>query len=180
TQSPRVDVVTGLIKANIPARIAFQVASNADSRVILDKSGAEKLVGKGDMLFQPPDSPILSRAQGAFLADEEVQDVVEFCSEQAQPEFDPRIEATLTGNGGAEDEGGETLSPADEETLQRCIEAIAQDRKASASYLQRRLRIGYVRAARMMDLLEERGYVGPGEGAKPREIYISQESVGTE
>lgn len=171
TQSPRVDVVTGLIKANIPARIAFQVASNADSRVILDKSGAEKLVGKGDMLYQPPDSAIMIRAQGAFVADEEVRDIVEHCSSQALPVFDPSIEDLMYGEAGYGEEG-EVLSQADEETLQRCIEAIRMDRKASASYLQRRLRIGYVRAARMMDLLEERGLVGPADGAKPREIYL--------
>jgi len=176
TQSPRVDVVTGLIKANIPARIAFQVASNADSRVILDKSGAEKLVGKGDLLYQPPDSPIMVRAQGAFLADEDVNDIVEHCSSQAQPRFDSAIEAALSGNTGGEEEDA-TLSQADEETLDRCIEAIRSDRKASASYLQRRLRIGYVRAARMMDLLEERGIVGPADGSKPREIYLPPESV---
>lgn len=171
TQSPRVDVVTGLIKANIPARIAFQVASNADSRVILDKSGAEKLVGKGDMLYQPPDSAIMIRAQGAFVADEEVRDIVEHCSSQALPVFDPAIEGLMYGEANCGEEG-EALSQADEETLQRCIEAIRMDRKASASYLQRRLRIGYVRAARMMDLLEERGLVGPADGAKPREIYF--------
>lgn len=176
TQSPRVDVVTGLIKANIPARIAFQVASNADSRVILDKSGAEKLVGKGDMLYQPPDSAIMIRAQGAFLADEEVHDIVEHCSSQALPVFDPAFEESfLAGAGYAED--GENLSQADEETLQRCVEAIRMDRKASASYLQRRLRIGYVRAARMMDLLEERGIVGPADGAKPREILLPPEAL---
>lgn len=174
TQSPRVDVVTGLIKANIPARIAFQVASNADSRVILDKSGAEKLVGKGDMLYQPPDSAIMTRAQGAFLADDEVREIVDHCCSQGLPVFDAGVEGLLSaGSGYAED--GEMLSQADEETLQRCIEAIRLDRKASASYLQRRLRIGYVRAARMMDLLEERGIVGPGDGAKPREIFLTPE-----
>lgn len=176
TQSPRVDVVTGLIKANIPARVAFQVASNADSRVILDKSGAEKLVGKGDMLFQPPDSAIMIRAQGAFVADEEVHDIVAHCSSQALPVFDPCVEESMmSGSGYAED--GESLSQADEETLLRCIDAIRVDKKASASYLQRRLRIGYVRAARMMDLLEERGMVGPADGAKPREIYLETEGV---
>jgi len=170
TQSPRVDVVTGLIKANIPARIAFQVASLTDSRVILDKSGAEKLVGKGDMLFQPPDSAVVLRAQGAFMREKEVKAVVDHCSGQARPFFDAEIEDSLGES--AEEEGAGELSAADEETLQRCIEVIVADRKASTSFLQRRLRLGYNRAARMMDLLQERGIVGPGEGAKPREILI--------
>ncbi len=172
TQSPRVDVVTGLIKANIPARLAFQVSSSTDSRVILDKSGAEKLVGKGDMLFQPPDSPLTVRAQGAFLTDSEVQDVVDHCSHQAEPIFEPGVQRALQGEA---DAGPEEVSLADEETLARCIDVIVADGKASTSFLQRRLRLGYNRAARMMDLLEERGIVGPGDGAKPREILIPLE-----
>tara|TARA_R110002096_G_scaffold100173_5_gene221982 strand:+ start:14517 stop:17234 length:2718 start_codon:yes stop_codon:yes gene_type:complete len=170
TQSPRVDVVTGLIKANIPARIAFQVSSATDSRVILDKSGADKLVGKGDMLYQPPDSPVSVRAQGAFLTDSEVQDVCDHCSHQAEPVFEPGVQRALQGDS---EPGPEDVSLADEETVARCIDVILTDGKASTSFLQRRLRLGYNRAARMMDLLEERGIVGPGDGAKPREILIS-------
>lgn len=167
TQSPRVDVVTGLIKANIPARIAFQVASSTDSRVILDKAGAEKLVGKGDMLYQPPDSPVQVRSQGAFLTEEEVIDIVDHCAAQAEPVFESDIQETLSGG-----DGETEVSAEDEETLEKCMEVIMAERKASTSFLQRRLRLGYTRAARMMDILEERGIVGPGDGAKPREILV--------
>jgi S-DNA-T family DNA segregation ATPase FtsK/SpoIIIE len=171
TQSPRVDVVTGLIKANIPSRIAFQVASATDSRVILDRAGADRLVGKGDMLYQPPDSPVMVRAQGAFVTDDEVQDIVEHCASQAAPVFDRSIQENL--DGGEEEDGEGGVSDADEEILDKCIEVILAERKASTSFLQRRLRLGYTRAARMMDILEERGIVGPGDGAKPREILIA-------
>ncbi len=171
TQSPRVDVVTGLIKANIPARIAFQVASSMDSRVILDKSGAEKLLGKGDMLYQPPDSPVVTRTQGAFVTDEEVKRIVDHCSSQAEPLFEPHILDKADGDSEGEEPD---LSAADEETLQKCVEVILAERKASTSFLQRRLRLGYNRAARMMDILEERGVVGPVDGAKPRAILVDE------
>ena len=153
TQSPRVDVVTGLIKANIPARIAFQVSSSTDSRVILDKTGAEKLVGQGDMLYQPPDSPVQVRSQGAFLTEEEVIDIVDHCAAQAEPVFESDIQDTLNGSDDEESE----VTPEDEETVEKCLEVIMTERKASTSFLQRRLRLGYTRAARMMDILEERG-----------------------
>jgi S-DNA-T family DNA segregation ATPase FtsK/SpoIIIE len=171
TQSPRVDVVTGLIKANIPSRIAFQVASATDSRVILDRAGADRLVGKGDMLYQPPDSPVLVRAQGAFVTDDEVQDIVEHCAAQSAPVFDRSIQDNLDTENDEEAEAA--MSDADEEILDKCIEVILAERKASTSFLQRRLRLGYTRAARMMDILQERGIVGPGDGAKPREILIA-------
>ena len=171
TQSPRVDVVTGLIKANIPSRIAFQVASATDSRVILDRAGADRLVGKGDMLYQPPDSPVMVRAQGAFVTDDEVQDIVEHCASQAAPVFDRSIQDNLDAE--TEEEPDPSMSDADEEILDKCIEVILAERKASTSFLQRRLRLGYTRAARMMDILQERGIVGPGDGAKPREILIA-------
>jgi len=174
TQSPRVDVVTGLIKANIPSRIAFQVASATDSRVILDRAGADRLVGKGDMLYQPPDSPVLVRAQGAFVTDDEVQDIVEHCASQAAPVFDRSIQDNLDVE--VEEEADPSMSDADEEILDKCIEVILAERKASTSFLQRRLRLGYTRAARMMDILQERGIVGPGDGAKPREILIAPET----
>ena len=173
TQSPRVDVVTGLIKANIPSRIAFQVASATDSRVILDRAGADRLVGKGDMLYQPPDSPVMVRSQGAFVTDDEVQDIVEHCASQAAPVFDRSIQDNLDAE--SEEEPEAAMSDADEEILDKCIEVILAERKASTSFLQRRLRLGYTRAARMMDILQERGIVGPGDGAKPREILIAPE-----
>ncbi len=175
TQSPRVDVVTGLIKANIPARIAFQVPAANDSRVILDKAGAEKLIGKGDLLFQPPDSPLVTRAQGAFMDDDEVPRLVDFCAAQAEPVFEINLEDVGSTDGG--DSGSGDVSAADEETLERCIEVIIEEQKASTSFLQRRLRLGYNRAARMMDLLEQRGYVGPADGAKPREVLVGIEEA---
>ena len=172
TQTPRADVVTGIIKANIPSRIAFQVSSKLDSRVILDVSGADKLVGKGDMLYLPPGSAKHERAQGAFISDEEVEDLVMFCSNQVEQVFEKTVQDSIE-KGGSGDDGGGDISDADEEIVQKCMEVIRQEKKASTSLLQRRLRLGYTRAARMMDILEERGIIGPGEGAKPREILIN-------
>jgi len=172
TQTPRADVVTGIIKANIPSRIAFQVSSKLDSRVILDVSGADKLVGKGDMLYLPPGSAKLERAQGAFISDEEVEDLVKFCSNQVEQVFEKTVQESIE-KGGSSDGGDNDVSDADEEIVQKCMEVIRQEKKASTSLLQRRLRLGYTRAARMMDILEERGIIGPGEGAKPREILIN-------
>jgi len=171
TQTPRADVVTGMIKANIPSRIAFQVSSSLDSRVILDSKGAEKLVGKGDMLFLPPGSAKLERAQGAFVSDEEVEDIVKFCSEQSEQKFEESIQQSIE-SGGSGDGGDDDVSDADEETLQRCMEVLVQEGKASTSLLQRRLRLGYTRAARMIDILESRGIVGPADGARPREVLM--------
>ncbi|MCB1231342.1 MAG: DNA translocase FtsK [Verrucomicrobiae bacterium] len=169
TQTPRADVVTGIIKANIPSRIAFQVSSKIDSRVILDAPGADRLVGKGDMLYLPPGCSQLLRAQGALILDDEIQGVVKACSEQAEPMFETEIQETLEGGGDGDDE---EVSDADEDMLEKCLEVVLQERKASTSLLQRRLRLGYTRAARMIDILEQRGVIGPGDGAKPREILI--------
>ena len=171
TQTPRADVVTGIIKANIPCRIAFQVSSQLDSRVILDSKGAEKLVGKGDMLYLPPGSAKLERSQGAFVSDEEVERLVDHCAAQASPNFESDIQRSID-NGGDEGEDEDDISPADEELIMRCIEVARQEQKCSTSLLQRRLRLGYTRAARMVDILEARGVVGPGDGAKPREVYL--------
>ena len=168
TQTPRADVVTGIIKANIPSRIAFQVSSSLDSRVILDNKGAEKLVGKGDMLYLPPGSAQLSRAQGALVTDEECVSVVDFCSNQATPIFAQEIDEKINGDA----DESEEISDEDEEIIEKCLEVIQVERRASTSLLQRRLRLGYTRAARMMDILEMRGIIGPGEGAKPREILV--------
>ncbi|MCP5551603.1 MAG: DNA translocase FtsK [Akkermansiaceae bacterium] len=169
TQTPRADVVTGIIKANIPSRIAFQVASKIDSRVILDAPGADRLVGKGDMLYLPPGSAQLVRAQGALISDEEIQHVVDRCAAQGDPQFEAEIHDTLDGDGDGDDD---EISEADEEMLEKCLEVVLQEKKASTSLLQRRLRLGYTRAARMMDILEMRGIIGPGDGAKPREILV--------
>lgn len=176
TQTPRADVVTGVIKANIPSRIAFQVASATDSRIILDRKGAEKLVGKGDMLYLPPGTSTLVRSQGAYVTDEEIHALVDHCVLQGgAPTFDQSIEkmggATQTNFGDEEDEEG-GVNDEDEQILEKCVDVIRQEKKASTSLLQRRLGLGYTRAARMMDILEDRGIIGPGEGAKPREILV--------
>tara|TARA_R110000850_G_scaffold51455_16_gene124983 strand:- start:4416 stop:6974 length:2559 start_codon:yes stop_codon:yes gene_type:complete len=170
TQTPRADVVTGIIKANIPCRIAFQVSSKTDSRIILDNNGAENLVGKGDMLYLPPGSAQLIRAQAALITDEEAQDLVEACASQGSPKFEQEAQDAIE-SGGFE-EGDDEISDADEEILEKCLEVVYTEKKASTSLLQRRLRLGYTRAARMIDILESRGIIGPGDGAKPREILV--------
>ena len=175
TQTPRADVVTGIIKANIPSRIAFQVSSALDSRVILDGKGAEKLVGKGDMLFLPPGSAKLDRAQGAWISDEEVESLVEFCSVQSEQRFEESVQASIDGGGAGDDGDEDEVSNADEEILQKCIEVIVQEQKASTSLLQRRLRLGYTRAARMVDILEQRGVIGPADGSRAREVFLKGE-----
>lgn len=170
TQTPRADVVTGIIKANIPSRIAFQVSSKTDSRIILDNNGAENLVGKGDMLYLPPGTASTIRAQGALITDEEAQRLVEACAEQASPKFEPTAQEQIEKGEGFEED--EEISDADEDLVEKCLEVVFQEKKASTSLLQRRLRLGYTRAARMMDILESRGIIGAGEGAKPREILV--------
>ncbi|MFM2169482.1 MAG: hypothetical protein RIS79_3853, partial [Verrucomicrobiota bacterium] len=174
TQTPRADVITGVIKANIPTRIAFQVSSALDSRVILDRKGAENLVGKGDMLYVPPGGAQPVRSQGALVTDDEIHAIVEHCVAQGKPVFDVKVDANsgdFLADGEEEGEGG-GMSAEEAETLEQCIEVIRQEKKASTSLFQRRLRLGYGRAARMMDLLEARGIIGPGDGAKPREILV--------
>lgn len=169
TQTPRADVVTGIIKANIPCRIAFQVSSALDSRVILDTKGADKLVGKGDMLYLPPGSAKLERAQGAYVTDAEIERIIDHCAAQGKPKFETDIHASLSSSDEEEDDD---VSDADEELIIKCIEVVRQEGKASTSLLQRRLRLGYTRAARMVDILELRGIVGPGDGAKAREVFL--------
>ena len=168
TQTPRADVVTGIIKANIPSRIAFQVASKIDSRVILDENGAEKLLGQGDMLYLPPGTSKYTRAQGVLVTEDEIHRIVEFVASQAEPKFDPGIHEKLTSTAIPEEE----VSDADEELVTKCLEIVRQENRASTSMLQRRLKLGYTRAARVMDILEQRGIVGPKDGAKDREILV--------
>jgi DNA segregation ATPase FtsK/SpoIIIE, S-DNA-T family len=170
TQRPSVDVITGVIKANIPARIAFQVAAKVDSRTILDAMGADKLLGKGDMLYLPPGSAKLIRAQGALITDHEIQSVVDFIAKQAKPSYEVEIHQQLSKPSNSF--GDESGIDEDEEIVQQCIEVIRSEQKASVSLLQRRLRLGYGRAARIMDELENRGIVGPSKGAEPRDILI--------
>jgi DNA segregation ATPase FtsK/SpoIIIE, S-DNA-T family len=173
TQTPRADVITGVIKANIPSRIAFQVASKIDSRVILDENGADRLLGQGDMLYLPPSTSRLIRAQGVLVTDQELHRVVEFVSAQSPPAFDQSMREKLeTANTATDD-----VTEEDEELVEKCIEIIRQEKRASTSLLQRRLRLGYTRAARIVDILEQRGILGPGEGAKPREILVDLDAA---
>jgi S-DNA-T family DNA segregation ATPase FtsK/SpoIIIE len=172
TQTPRREVVTGVIKTNIPARIAFQVPSGLDSRVILDENGAENLLGRGDLLYRPPGVGRLTRGQGAFVSDEEVQAVVQRAAEQGDAQFVPEIHAKMTGRATPEME----VSEDDKELILQCVEVIRQEKKASTSNLQRRLRLGYNRAAYVIDYLEKIGVLGPPDGAKPREILVDLEA----
>jgi S-DNA-T family DNA segregation ATPase FtsK/SpoIIIE len=172
TQTPRADVVTGVIKANIPTRIAFQVASALDSRVILDENGAERLLGQGDMFYRPPGTSRLIRSQGVLVTDDEIRQLVEFVSAQGTPAFDPSIQNQLESSAPAEE-----VTEEDEMLVEKCLEIIRQEKRASTSMLQRRLRLGYTRAARVVDILERRGILGPGDGAKPREILVDLDAL---
>jgi S-DNA-T family DNA segregation ATPase FtsK/SpoIIIE len=166
TQRPSVDVITGLIKANFPARISFQVTSRVDSRTILDSIGAERLLGEGDMLFLPPGTARLGRIHGAFVSDQEIKKVIEFISRQAKPRYRPEVfeaKKELEGGAGGEDEYDEMYDQA--------VELVSETQQASISMIQRRLRVGYNRAARMIEQMERDGVVGPADGAKPREVY---------
>ncbi|NQU41283.1 MAG: DNA translocase FtsK [Lentisphaerae bacterium] len=169
TQRPSVNVITGTIKANFPGRVAFQTAQKNDSRIILDAPGADKLLGRGDMLFLPPGSSKLVRAQGAMTTDQDINKIVEFIKQQAPPEFVTEIQEKIEKSDapGVMDTGDE-----DDGLLAQAVEIIRETRRASTSSLQRRLRIGYTRAARVMDILEERGVIGPPRGSDPREILI--------
>ena len=173
TQTPRADVITGVIKANIPSRIAFQVASKIDSRVILDENGADRLLGQGDMLYLPPSTSRLIRAQGVLVTDDEIRRVVDFVSGQSAPMFDAAMHEKLESTTGP----AEDVTEEDEELVEKCLEIIRQEKRASTSLLQRRLRLGYTRAARIVDILEQRGILGPGEGAKPREILVDLDAA---
>ncbi len=183
TQRPSVNVITGIIKANLPSRIAFQVASQVDSRTIIDTKGAETLIGRGDMLFSPPGSSKLVRAQGALVLDEEIHSLVEFLKRNGPPAYAQDVQAHIdrvanedddeAGSGDATD--GEMGD--DEELFRQAVDVLRATRRASTSMLQRRLRIGYNRAARIMELMEGRGIVGPENGAQPREILADLEKL---
>jgi S-DNA-T family DNA segregation ATPase FtsK/SpoIIIE len=182
TQRPSVDVVTGLIKANFPARIAFAVTSQIDSRVILDSPGAERLLGKGDMLYMAADSAKLQRLQGVFVSDQEMNRLVRFWrganySAEREPRSPAQVNTDLVQQPLWEEykalEKGSAENK-DDELLERAIEVVREQGKASVSLLQRRLRIGYSRAARLIDEMEEQGIIGPDEGGKGRPILVTQ------
>ncbi len=181
TQRPSVNVITGVIKANLPSRIAFQVASQVDSRTILDGKGADTLIGRGDMLFSPPGSSRLVRAQGAFVSDEEVSDFVEFLKRNGPPKYAESVQNQIDDDAAANSDNDEEEidgEGADDEKLyQKAMGVLRATKRASTSTLQRRLRIGYNRAARIMDLMEERGVVGPENGSSPREILADLDKL---
>jgi S-DNA-T family DNA segregation ATPase FtsK/SpoIIIE len=169
TQRPSVDVITGLIKANFPARISFRVATRVDSRTILDVMGSEHLLGKGDMLFLPPGSSRLTRLHGAFVTETEINRVVDFWKEQAPPEYD---QSFLIAPPGEEEAGaeGEAGSEDQDPMYEEAVRLVLQMGKASTSTLQRHLRLGYGRAARILDMMQRDGIIGPPDGSKPREV----------
>ena len=175
TQRPSVNVITGVIKANLPSRIAFQVASQVDSRTILDTKGADTLIGRGDMLFSPPGTSRLVRAQGAFVSDEEVQEMVEFLKRNGPPQYAQSVQQQIDRAAREDEEGsdGDDSDLGDDEELyQQALDVLKSTKRASTSMLQRRLRIGYNRAARIMEIMEEKGIVGPENGSSPREILV--------
>ncbi len=176
TQSPRVDVITGMIKANVPSRIAFAVSSQTDSRVILDAGGAEALLGQGDMLFSPVGSSRLQRIQGAYISEEEILEVTEAWRRQGEPEFHQELlEEVDSGDGGAEAEDPNNADA--DPLLEEAIALVAQMGTASTSMLQRRLRLGYTRAGRLIDMLERRAIISGYEGSKPRQVLIAEADV---
>ncbi len=174
TQRPSVDVITGMIKANVPSRIAFAVSSQTDSRVILDQAGAESLLGQGDMLFKPLGTSRLQRLQGAYVSEEEIALIVEQCRSQREQELDESLlEAPERPVEEGCDEDGE-FDPDEDPLLERAIEVVVQAQTASVSLLQRRLRVGYTRAGRLIDMLERRGIISPYEGSKPRRVLVGE------
>lgn len=179
TQRPSVNVVTGLIKANVPCRIAFRVASQIDSRTILDMAGAERLIGKGDMLLMAGDGQKPKRIQGVFVDDKEINAILDNVKSQQEPQYNEDViksrKGPAAGGGGLSGMNGEV----DDDMYQQAYDEVVKSGKASASLLQRRLRVGYARAARLLDLLEEQGIIGQADGARPREILVSRDDGGT-
>jgi len=182
-QSPRKDVVTGMIKTNIPGRISFKVASKMDSRIILDESGAERLLTRGDMLFVSPGTSKPTRHHGPWVTDAEIARVTEFWLDQAEPEFDPAAMKALEGNfgmgedgegAGATYDGGEGMNDEMDERYDEIVAYISTLKDVSASLLQRRFRLGYPRAARLIEILESQGVVGPANGSKPRQVLVNE------
>jgi S-DNA-T family DNA segregation ATPase FtsK/SpoIIIE len=179
TQRPSVDVITGMIKANVPSRIAFAVSSQTDSRVILDSGGAESLLGQGDMLFKPLGTSRLQRVQGAYVSEEEIALVVEQTRQREQELDESYLELPeVFASDVDEDEHGD-FDPDDDPLLDKAIEIVVQTQTASVSLLQRRLRVGYTRAGRLIDMLERRGIVSGYEGSKPRRVLVDESQYHT-
>ena len=176
TQRPSTDVITGVVKANIPSRISFAVSSGIDSRTILDSVGAEKLLGKGDMLFLPMGESSPTRIQGAFISENEIQKVVDFVCEQQKAQYDNSW-TEMKNEAGSHDDGYESQEEYEDPLYNEIVDYVIQAGKISASLIQRKYRLGYNRAARIIDLLEERGIIGPQNGSKPREVLIKKESI---
>jgi DNA segregation ATPase FtsK/SpoIIIE, S-DNA-T family len=177
TQSPRVDVITGMIKANVPSRIAFAVSSQTDSRVILDQNGAESLLGQGDMLFSPVGSQKLQRIQGAYIDEEEIAQLTDAWRRQGQPEFREELLEEVPSDGDDGEDSEDALHADEDPLLEEAIALVAQMGTASTSMLQRRLRLGYTRAGRLIDMLERRGIISGYEGSKPRQVLIAEADV---
>jgi S-DNA-T family DNA segregation ATPase FtsK/SpoIIIE len=167
TQRPSVDILTGTIKANFPCRISFMTASRHDSRTILDQVGAEKLLGKGDMLFMPSGTSRMIRMHGPYISEQETASLIRWLKRQGKPELDPSVLAPPPESGGSE--GGEGI---DDDLFDEVARLVVRERQASASFLQRRMRVGFSRAARLVDILEREGIVGPAQGSKPRELLV--------
>ena len=180
TQRPSVQVITGLIKANIPSRIAFAMTSGIDSRTILDTSGAEDLLGRGDMLYQPIDAPRAVRLQGVLVTDPEIEALARHWRAQGGPQYRPEITAPRRDGRGGGEPGDEDQDSGADPLLRQAIDVVRRNDKASASLLQRRLRIGYARAARMLDQMEDRGIVGPADGSRFREVLVTSDGWGAE
>lgn len=170
TQRPSVDVITGIIKANFPARISFQVSSKVDSRTILDTAGAEHLLGEGDMLFMPPGVGRINRIHGAFVTEDEIKRVCTFLRKQSKPEYDETVVSEI-----AREENGEEEELELDAKYDQAVEVVMKTGQASISMLQRRLRVGYNRAARMIEAMEREGIVGPSDGVRPREVLGKNE-----
>src|SRR6266704_3461515 len=176
TQSPRVDVITGMIKANVPSRIAFAVSSQTDSRVILDQNGAESLLGMGDMLFSPVGSSRLQRIQGAFIDEAQIEALTDTWRRQGEPELREDLLEEVE-EAAAEESAPDEFDPDEDPLLADAIRLVAEMQTASTSMLQRRLRLGYTRAGRLIDMLERRGVISGYEGSKPRQVLIAEADV---
>ena len=178
TQRPSVDVITGLIKANVPSRIAFAVSSQVDSRTILDSVGAEKLLGKGDMLFFPSGAPKPSRVQGAFVSDDEVEKIVDFIKSNGTANYGEDILETIENGNKTDKELAQEKDDDDTDPLlMEAIQTVVETRQASTSFIQRRFKVGYARAGRIIDQMEERGVISGYQGSKPREVLMSLEKL---